>query len=911
MSTVTNNPTWTTSFDVEGMTCASCVGRVEKALQEVEGVSNVSVNLATERATLTADNTVTPDMLREAVNRAGYSTGHITRPAPLAKVPAARSEPNVLVTTSFDVTGMTCASCVRRVEKSLEKIQGVHDVNVNLATETATIHAPAEVSQETLRNAIIHAGYEARAINGASTSAAGSDELPQPDLNESTIERSSNAREHRRDAHIADLKRKSLVSLAIGVIMMVLMYVPVPVSDATLAPLLLIAGTFVQFWAGREFYTATWAALKHGATNMNTLVALGTSVAYGYSAFVTLWPHLAARWSIPVHYYFESAVIITALILTGRWMEERARKSTGDAIRALMGLNAPTARILRDGIEVDVPTESVVVGDIVRVRPGEKIPVDGTITDGSSAIDESMLTGEPIPVTKSVGENVIGSTINTTGSFLFRATAVGRDTVLANIIRMVEDAQGSKAPMQRLADRISGIFVPIVLILAALTFAGWYFFGPDPSLSYAITTLVAVLIIACPCALGLAAPTAIMVGTGKAAENGILVRGGDALEMVRRVDTVVLDKTGTLTQGKPEVSNISLVGDMAEIDVLQLAAAAEAPSEHPLGVAVVAEAQRRGITVAKASRFDSVTGQGIIATVDGKHVLIGNEAFMSGNQIATAPFHEAAASAASNGATPIMVAVDGVAQAVISIADALKPDAAKTVADLKAIGLDVWMLTGDNAMAANVIASQIGIDQVIAEVLPHQKAEKIEQLQNDGKIVAMVGDGINDAPSLAKADLGIAIGSGTDVAMAASDITLIGDNPHGIITAFALSRQTVSTIKQGLFWAFGYNVALIPLAMGVLYPIWDVLLNPMLAAAAMSMSSVSVVSNALRLRSFRTPENAEEILHPTLGQRAQQAGYLIGIGLVAMAIGVLMYWLSMKAGMNLFEPVNPASELSH
>lgn len=809
-----------------------------------------------------------------------------------------------LKTLDLPVLGMTCASCVGRVEKALAKVEGVHEVAVNLATESATVKAIPSVTAEALGSAVTGAGYTVGTIAMPSSQPSES-----ASSTPSSIERDAEERDRKRDAHINELKTKSLVSLAIGAVMMVLMYVPLPMSERTLAPFLLIAATFVQVWAGREFYVQTWAALKHGATNMNTLVAVGTTVAYGYSAFVVLWPHLAEQWQIPYHLYFESAVIIIALILMGRWMEARAKKSTGDAIRALVGLNAPTARVIRDGIEQDIPTEQVLVGDIIRVRPGEKIPVDGVITEGSSAIDESMLTGEPAPVVKNAGDEAIGSTINTTGSFLFRATAVGKDTVLANIIRMVEDAQGSKAPMQRLADQISGIFVPIVLVVSALTFLGWYFFGPDPSLSYAVTTLVAVLVIACPCALGLAAPTAIMVGTGKAAENGILVRGGDALEMVRKIDTVILDKTGTITRGKPEVTSIKLLGNQDESQVLRMAAAAESQSEHPLAQAIVEAAQNSELDILTPSRFDSVTGKGILATVDGHDVVIGNQTFMREHEIDSDRFEQAAAFAANAGATPVMMAINSEPAAVLGIADALKPESIQTVADLKELGLDVWMVTGDNAATANVIAREVGIDNVVAGVLPHEKAEKVQELQAQGRTVAMVGDGINDAPSLATADLGIAIGSGTDVAMAASDITLIGDNPHGIITAFALSRRTVDTIKQGLFWAFGYNVALIPVAMGALYPAFGILLNPMLAAAAMAMSSVSVVTNALRLRSFKTPENAREIIHPTFGQRLVQAGYLVGIAVLALAIGALMWWLTEQAGMSLVDAnASPASD---
>jgi Cu+-exporting ATPase len=798
---------------------------------------------------------------------------------------------------------------VRRVERALEKVPGVTGASVNLATERASVAVGDEVDPETLREAVRKAGYTPGAIERPATPSIEA-QVAAPS-GPSAEERAAEERDRKRDAHIADLKRKSLTSLAIGITMMVLMYVPLPIAERTLAPFLLIAATIVQFWAGRAFYDATWAALKHGATNMNTLVAVGTSVAYGYSAFVTLWPHLAERWQIPYHLYYESAVIIIALILMGRWLEARAKRSTGDAIRALMGLRAETARVIRDGREMDIPTEQVIAGDLVRVRPGEKLPVDGIVTDGTSAVDESMLTGESMPVTKVAGDEVIGATINGTGSFVFRATKVGRDTVLAQIVRLVEDAQGSKAPMQRLADRISSIFVPVVLVLAVLTFAGWLVWGPDPALSYAVTATVAVLVIACPCALGLAAPTAIMVGTGKAAENGVLVRGGEALEMARKIDTIVLDKTGTITRGKPTVTAIRPVGSVSESDILRLTAAAEAQSEHPLGEAIVAHATAMGVDAPEASHFDSITGQGLVATVEGQRLAIGNAALMAGHNIDRAALEPIVAELAATGVTPVMVAIDGQPAGVIGVADELKDDAAETVRELSALGLEVWMITGDAARTAEAIAAQAGITNVMAEVMPDEKAAKVRDLQHKGRTVAMVGDGINDAPALASADLGIAIGTGTDVAMAASDITLIGGHPTSIVTAIAISRRTVATIKQGLFWAFAYNVALIPIAMGALFAAFGLLLNPVIAAAAMAMSSVSVVSNALRLRKFEPPRNAGEILHPPLGRRLQEVGFLVGIALVAIAIGALALWLGEQAGMGITDARNSMDSMTH
>jgi Cu+-exporting ATPase len=590
----------------------------------------------------------------------------------------------------------------------------------------------------------------------------------------------------------------------------------------------------------------------------------------------------------------------------GRWLEARAKRQTGEAIRALMGLQAKTARVIRNGVEQDIPVEQVVPGDLVRVRPGEKVPVDGVITEGGSALDESMLTGESLPVDKVAGDTVIGATINRTGSFVFRATHVGRDTTLAQIVRLVEEAQGSKAPMQRLADTISSYFVPVVLGLAAITFAIWMIWGPDPQLTFAVTAMVAVLVIACPCALGLAAPTAIMVGTGKAAENGILVRGGEALEQTRRITAIVLDKTGTLTRGKPAVTAIRPSGSISESDLLRLAAAVEIHSEHPLGEAIVAQAKERRLDLPAATGFSSVTGKGVVATVDGREVLAGNLALMNERGIDVTALGGEVAALAGQGATPMYVAVDGAAAGIIAVADTLKAESPEAVAQLKALGLEVWMLTGDNQATAEAIARQAGIDNVLAEVLPEQKSAKVQELQAAGKIVAMVGDGINDAPALAQADLGIAIGTGTDVAMAASDITLVGGDLRSIVTAIALSRRTVGTIKQGLFWAFAYNVALIPVAMGALYAAFDILLTPVLAAAAMAMSSVSVVTNALRLRRFQRPKSAEAILHPPLRARFADWGYLLAIGLIAIGIGAGALWLGDRTGMGI-----TASEDTH
>jgi len=918
MATNLSPPTSTTvdvSFPVTGMTCASCVNRVEKAIGKVAGVNRAAVNLATERATVSYDpSETTVATIASAVERAGYGVDDLpSEPVlPLEPVALTPANPNgsdnatipAATEAVLPIEGMTCASCVRRVEKGLEKVPGVTAANVNLATERATVaYDPAVADLGQLTNAVVKAGYKVGALpavvaRSATTAAPAAEVVDKRAL--------------ARDREIADLKRKSLVSLVIGIAMMVLMFAPLPVAIGMrdLAPLLLIAATIVQFWAGGVFYRAAWAAAKHGGTNMNTLVAVGTSAAYGYSAFVTLWPELSAQWGFEFHLYYESAVIIIALILMGRWLEARAKKRTGEAIKALMGLQAKTARVIRDGVEQDVPIDLVVAGDLVRVRPGEKVPVDGVVTDGRSALDESMLTGESLPVEKGPGDTVIGATLNKTGSFVFRATKVGAETTLAQIVKLVEEAQGSKAPMQRLADTISSYFVPVVLILAALTFGAWWIFGP--SLTFALTAAIAVLVIACPCALGLAAPTAIMVGTGKAAENGILVRGGEALEQARKINTIVLDKTGTLTRGKPAVIGIIPANGLSERDLLRLAGAVEVGSEHPLGEAIVARAQELGLQLPKAEEFRSITGKGVQARVDGEDVVLGNHALMVQAGISLNGLEERGQELARRGATPMYVAVGGEGAGLIAVADTVRPESREAIEQLKALGLEVWMLTGDNRVTAEAIAKQVGIEHILSEVLPEQKADKVKALQAEGKTVAMVGDGINDAPALAQADLGIAIGTGTDVAMAASDITLIGGDLRTIVTAIALSRKTVDTIKQGLFWALAYNVALIPVAMGALYFVFGILLSPVLAAAAMAMSSVSVVTNALRLRSFQRPTSAQEILHPPLRARIADWGYLVAIAILALAVGAGALWLSERSGMGMSGTIEvPSAPMEH
>ncbi|MGY1604455.1 heavy metal translocating P-type ATPase [Geodermatophilus sp. SYSU D00815] len=790
--------------------------------------------------------------------------------------PAATPE----VTEAFAIGGMTCASCVGRVEKALRRVDGVREATVNLATETATVaYDPAVTGPGDLAAAVGRAGYSATVRR------------PDPDPDPGPAAPAAPA-EAADDDGLTALRRRWQVALATGLALMAVMYVPVHLDTMDwLMPAILVVASVVQFWAGRDVYRAAWAAARHGSTTMNTLVALGTAVAYGYSAFVTLWPGLAESWGLPLHVYFETSLVVIALVLMGRWLEARARKRTAAAITALVGLAPTTARVLRDGAEVDVPVERLVVGDLVRVRPGEKVPVDGVVTEGRTTVDESMLTGESLPVDKAAGDPVIGATLNRTGSVVLRATAVGQDTALAQIVRLVEDAQGGKAPMQRLVDRVAAWFVPVVLLLAAATAVVWALAGPEPGrLTMAITTTVAVLIIACPCALGLATPTAVMVGTGRAAELGILIGNGEALEQARRITAVVLDKTGTITRGRPAVVDVAVRSGWSEAEVLSLAAAAEIGSEHPLGEAVVGAARDRGLPIPPADSFEAVPGRGVDAVVAGRRVQVGNRALLAGRELGD--LDAAGRAAAAAGRTPVFVAVDGEVVAAVTVADPVRPESADAVAQLRALGLEVWMLTGDAAATARAVAAEVGIEHVVADVLPAEKDAAIARLQAEGHVVAMVGDGINDAPALARADLGIAIGTGADVAVAASDVTLVGGDLRGIVAAIALSRRTVATIRQGLVWAFGYNVLLIPVAAGALYW-WDgLLLDPVLASAAMAMSSVSVVTNALRLRRFRRPAGAAEIAHPPLRTRVGSAAYLLTVAVVALALGAGFTWLS-------------------
>jgi len=817
---------------------------IEHGLRQVDGVQEVNVNLANERGTVIYDpDKVSVDKLVRTIRDVGYD---------------ARIE-----RITISIGGMTCASCVTHIENALRSTDGVISASVNLATERATVeYLPTVVSPADLKRAIGEAGYEVRELPGEGQVA--------PDRE----------REARRQ-EMQVLTRKFAVSMTIGTLILigVLHHLVVGPQPFFLAdPLVqMILATPVQFWAGWQFYRGAWGALKHRTSDMNTLIAVGTSAAYLYSVAVTLMPSYFQSLGLSTEPYYDTSTVIIALILLGRLLEARAKGETSEAIRRLMGLRAKTARIVRDGEEREVPVEDVQVGDIVIVRPGEKIPVDGVVIDGYSSVDESMITGESMPVEKKSGDQVIGATLNKTGTFRFEATRVGAETTLAQIIKLVEEAQGSKAPIQRLADRVTSVFVPTVLAVALATFVVWMVLGPAPSFTHALLNAIAVLIIACPCALGLATPTAIMVGTGKGAENGILIRSGEALEQAHKVTTVIFDKTGTLTEGKPTVTDIvvapsfSLVssryailcarftenpvnlvnGDLsAERFLLFMAASAERGSEHPLGEAIVAYARALGQELSEPTAFEAVPGHGVVATVDNHQVLLGNVKLMEREEVVLPPLPEMDA-LEREGKTVMLVAINRELAGMIAVADTLKATSKAAVDALHRMGITVAMITGDNRRTAEAIGRQVGIDRVLAEVLPGDKAAQVKALQEAGEIVAMVGDGINDAPALAQADVGIAIGTGTDVAMEAADITLMRGDLMGVVTAIRLSRQTMSTIKQNLFWAFFYNVSLIPVAAGILYPFTGLLLNPILASAAMATSSVSVVSNSLRLRGFK------------------------------------------------------------
>lgn len=803
-----------------GLDCATCVVTIEKSLRAVPGVQQATVNFANEMAFVTYDPGVADlENLTGAIKSTGYRVGG-------AK-------------TRIGIKDLRCASCVTFIEEALKGTHGVLDASVNVGTQEAYVeYLPEMTDLAGLRAAIEGVGYRTR-----------------PALSEEPLDKE----QAERQAEYRSLMSKFWFAAIISVPVLITAYPQFApfLRDLPMDALRLIwAGAAVLtlpvlLWSGQHFFSGAWSAFKHRSADMNTLIALGTAAAWLYSVVILVAPAIFPKGTAEP--FFDVVAVVISLVVLGQALELRAKGRTSEAIKKLMGLQAKTARVVRNEEEMDIPIEEVLVGDVVLVRPGEKVPVDGVIVEGSSAVDESMITGESIPVEKAVGDEVIGATINKTGSFKFQAIKVGKDTALAQIVKMVQEAQGSKAPIARLADTVSGYFVPMVMIIAVLTFVAWFDFGPQPALIFALVTSVTVLIIACPCALGLATPMSLMVGIGKGAENGILIRGGEALQAAQALDTVVLDKTGTITKGKPELTDVQTTNDRQRTtdEVLRLAASVEKASEHPLAQAIVDGARARGLKLPDPQDFQAVPGHGVVATVDGYRVVLGNLKMMQREGVTLDGLEAEAVRLSDEGKTPMYVALDGQAAGVIAVADTVKEDSTEAIAALHKMGLEVVMITGDNERTARAIARQVGVNRVLAEVLPEDKAHNVHLLQAEGKKVAMVGDGINDAPALAQADVGFAIGTGTDVAIEASDITLIKGSLQGVVTAIEVSRATMRNIKQNLFGAFIYNTLGVPVAAGVLYPFFGLLLSPLIAGAAMAFSSVTVVTNANRLRGFR------------------------------------------------------------
>ena len=815
------------SIRLTGMTCTTCAATIEKGLSETPGIEQADVNFASEKASIKYDPTkVDLARIKDTVSQLGYGVA--------------------VKKSIFPVAGMTCASCVARVEEALSSVPGVVSASVNLASEKATVEYLEGTEPADMRRAVRDVGYElgpeVRAMEDVTTAA------------------------HRE---IRVLRNRFIVAAILASVVMALGFIPSFVGK----PYLLWAlATPVQFWAGLRFYRGAWGALKHRTSDMNTLIAVGTSVAYFYSVIAVIIPALFTAGVMEPHLYFDTSAMIITLILLGRFLEARAKGRASEALRKLIGMQPKTALVIREGEKREISVEDVQAGDLIVVRPGERIPVDGIVRDGYSSVDESMITGESIPLEKQIGDEVIGAAINKTGSFQFEATKVGKDTTLARIVRMVEEAQGSKAPIQRFADVIASYFVPAVIGIAIVTFVVWYLVGPTPALTFALLNFVAVLVIACPCALGLATPTAIMVGTGKGAEHGILIRNGEALERAHQINTALLDKTGTLTRGEPAVTDVIAAPFSAPDEVLRLAASTEASSEHPLGEAVVKAATEKKLRLSPSSDFNAIPGQGVEALVEGNRLFLGNLKLMEERGFALNGLEKKATELLEQGRTVMFLGWDNQVAGIIGLADTLKPGAREALQELRKMGIQTAMLTGDNRRTAETIARNAGIDRVLAEVQPEHKAGEVKRLQEEGMVVAMVGDGINDAPALAQADIGIAIGTGTDVAMETGDITLISGDLMGVAAAISLSKRTMRTIKQNLFWAFAYNTALIPVAAGVLYLLFGEsgvpsglhfilgeygFLNPMLAAAAMAASSITVVSNSLRLRRFKPAKLAD------------------------------------------------------
>ena len=803
-------------LNIEGMTCASCVGRVEKAMSALEGVSDVSVNLASEQARLTVDSSDRFQAAADALETLGY-------PARRARI-------------TLNIASMSCASCVGRVDKALADVPGVLSVTVNLAAETAVV--------EYLEGATVIADLM------AATAAIGYPaEVAEANASQSRVERKAEEADNlRRNVLLAGVLTLPVFILEMGAHLIPAFHMAIESSIGTQTSWIIqfALASIVLFGPGRHFFTKGVPALLRGAPDMNSLVAVGTGAAWSFSVVATFLPSLLPAGVRAV--YFEAAAVIVVLILVGRWLEARAKGRTGAAIQALLGLQVRTARVLKGGETVEVDVDTLDVGDTILVRPGERIPVDGEVVDGASNVDESMITGEPVPVAKAAGAAVTGGTVNGTGSLTFQASRVGADTTLAQIIRMVEDAQGAKLPIQGLVDRVTLWFVPAVMALAVLTVVVWLIFGPDPALTFALVAGVSVLIIACPCAMGLATPTSIMVGTGRAAEMGVLFRKGDALQELSNVDVIALDKTGTVTEGKPTLTDVIVADGFDRQTVLAEIAAVEDQSEHPIAEAIVRGARGEGVAMPTATGFRSVTGYGVAAMVDGKEVMVGADRYMIRENVSIAALVDKERDLANRGRTALYAAVNGKLAAVIGVADPVKPASRAAISALHDRGFQVAMITGDKRETAEAIARETGIDQVIAGVLPDGKVAALDDLRAGGRKIAFVGDGINDAPALAHADVGIAIGTGTDVAIESADVVLMSGDLRGVVNAVEVSKRTMSNIRQNLVWAFGYNVALIPVAAGVLYPAFGLLLSPVFAAGAMALSSVSVLTNALRLR---------------------------------------------------------------
>jgi P-type Cu+ transporter len=810
-----------TSIPITGMTCATCAVTIEKGLAETPGVEKADVNFASEKASIEYDpNKVSLVKLAKTISALGY--GVATKKS------------------IYPVAGMMCATCVAHVEEAFKSVPGVVSAVVNLGSEKATVEYVEGTTYADMKKAVQDAGYELGEEIGA-----------LEDVSETS------------QKEVRKVRNRFIFAAILTVPIIVMMLTP---AFKGMEYLLWALATPVQFWAGWRFYKGAWGALKHRTTDMNTLIAVGSSAAYIYSVIATVFPVVFTSTGLTANVYFDTSAAIITLILLGRFLEARAKGQTSEAIKKLIGLQPKIAIVVRDGVEQQISLDEVLVGDLVLVKPGERVPVDGIVREGYSSLDESMITGESIPVEKKAGDEVIGATINKTGSFRFEATKIGKDTTLARIVRLVEEAQGSKAPVQKLADIIASYFVPIVIGIAVVTFLVWFFAGPSPTLTYAFLNFVAVLVIACPCALGLATPTAIIVGTGKGAEHGILIRSADTLERAHKINAVLLDKTGTLTQGKPAVTDIIPSPGYTKDEILRLAASAEKNSEHALAEAIVKAAVEKELELSPASEFNAMPGLGIEAVVEGKKILLGNLKLIQERKLILDGLEVKANELWFEGKTVMFIGIDGQAAGLIALADTIKTDAVNVVRHLRKMGIEVAMVTGDNQRTAEAIAKQAGIDRIFADVLPEHKADEVKKLQSEGKIVAMVGDGINDAPALAQADVGIAIGTGTDVAMETGDITLIRGDLSGIVTAIALSKRTMRTIRQNLFWAFAYNVILIPVAAGVLYFVFrngnvpsglrfalgeHGFLNPILAAAAMALSSITVVTNSLRLRTFK------------------------------------------------------------